>query len=44
MEGVTEVQILVGGKKIDVEVADYNLMDPLPRRDEYIYVKKSLSV
>lgn len=41
IEGVSGVQILVGGKKIDVEVAEYNLMNPLPRRDEYVYVKKA---
>lgn len=41
LEGVSEVQILVGGRKIDTTVADYSLLDPLPRRDEYIYVKKA---
>lgn len=40
LEGVSGVQILVGGKKVDTEVADYSLVDPLPRRDEYVYVKK----
>lgn len=41
LEGVSGVQILVGGKKLDTIVADYHLVDPLPRRDEYIYVKKA---
>ena len=40
LEGVSGVQILVGGKKIDTVVANYSLVDPLPRKDEYIYVKK----
>jgi hypothetical protein len=40
LDGVSGVQILIGGKKIDTMVADYSLVDPLPRRDEYVYVKK----
>ncbi len=40
LDGVSGVQILIGGKKIDTMVADYILVDPLPRRDEYVYVKK----
>ncbi|MBN2899421.1 MAG: GerMN domain-containing protein [Clostridia bacterium] len=40
IEGVSGVQILVGGKKINAEVGELSLMEPLPRRDEYIYVKK----
>lgn len=40
LEDVSGVQILVGGKKLDTVVADYSLVDPLPRIDEYIYIKK----
>lgn len=40
LEDVSGVQILVGGKKLDVEVAGFKLSDPLPHVDDYIYVKK----
>lgn len=40
VEGVTSVQILIGGKKINDYAGEYNLIKPLKRREEFIYIKK----
>ncbi len=40
VKGVKDVQILIDGNKVDAPVSDTNLIMPLTRRDEYIYVKK----
>ena len=40
VEGVTSLQLMVGGKKVNDSIGDYNLMKQLKRRDEFVYIKK----
>lgn len=40
IEDAYSVQILVEGKKPNVELGGFNMMEPLPRIEDFIYVKK----
>lgn len=40
LEDVYNVQILVEGKKLNVDLGGFTMMEPLPRVEDFIYVKK----
>jgi len=40
LEDAYSVQILVEGKKLNVDLGGFTMMEPLPRIDDFIYVKK----
>lgn len=40
LEDAYSVQILVEGKKLSVDLGGFSMMEPLPRIDDFIYVKK----
>lgn len=40
LDHINSVQFLFEGKKVNLEVGSYNFNEPLPRIDDYIYVKK----